>query len=413
MRKTTIIKALHICVFILFIILYFVFEEQDMIGSVMFHVDKTAASAPYRNHALLATTILTAVCCLWGRWSRNLFSITVILLYFVSLSFSLLHGPSEAKGALGYIVMTCAIVLPLLMYIFGYNLPYKISQKVIDRGIMFGMAFMGLFYAITMKSILLNYILHENFRDGTVYVFMMFMPMVMTFKNAKVRNIIIIFIVLAILTSLKRGGFVTILIALFVYLITAQHVSEKKIPAIVKILLFAIAIMAIFAVVIYINTQSEGKIFERFSTASADGGSGRNVVYLIVFEMLMSCEPLQLLIGNGWNSVASNSPLGLSAHNDYLEIAYDVGIIGLFLLLACVIQLGYITHKLVRKKSPLAPAFAASFVIFFFTSMTAHVFLYVLNMSALMLFWGYAIAKINILQKQKTEEITPPSIPSK
>ena len=390
MSKDRIISLLHATVYFLFILTYFFFEQQDMVGSIMFHVDSSINAAPYHNIALFAASCLTGICALLGRWPRTRLFLTLLLLYGLTIVIAAIHGPSDAKGMAGYLLFVLSLLLPLLLYVFGYNMAYKIPKATADRGILLGLLLLGISYALTMKDVLLNYFLIEGFRDGTVYVFMMFLPLAMMLSKAKIRYIVIILIALAVLTSMKRGGFVTVLLSLLVYVLTLQRVTDRRIPPIVKLLFFLLFVLALVAVIIYVNTQSGGVIFERFAQAGADGGSGRDKVYLISLDMILASDPLPLLFGHGWNTLALDSPLGLSAHNDYLEITYDIGLFGLLLLLVFLLHLGIHALRLVRQKSSLAPAFMASFVIFFFTSMTAHVFLYVLNMSALMLFWGYS-----------------------
>lgn len=401
MRKDSVVNFLHVSVYFLFIIIYFFFEEQDMVGSIMFHVDSNSNAAPYRNHALFAVVALTSLCALLGRWPRTRLFMTLFLLYSVTIIISAIHGPNETMGFVGYVMFLFPLILPVLLYVFGYNMSYKIPQKATDRGIIIGISLLGVFYALTMKNVFVNYFLIDDFRDGTVYVFMMFLPLVMTIRKAKIRYIIIAFIALAVLTSMKRGGFVTVLLTLLFYILTQQRVTNKRIPPIIKLVALVVFLVGLIGVIIYVNTQSGGIIFERFANAGADGGSGRDKVYMISLDMILSSEPLSLFFGHGWNSLAYDSPLGLSGHNDYLEITYDIGLFGLILLLAFLFHLGIHALRLVRQKSPTAPAFVASFVIFFFTSMTSHVYLYLLNMSALMLFWGYVGGK---LKQEKNEQ---------
>lgn len=403
MQKSVIVKLIHIGIFTLFIMLYFLFEEQSMVDSIMYHVDVNSNAAPFKTHSLLLLTALLSICCLLGRYPRNHISITLFLLYIITIAFAFLHGPVDGKGIISYVVLFCSLLAPLLIYNFSYNLAYKISQKTFDRGIALGIILLVVMYAITMKGVLINYVLDAEFRDGTVYVLMMFLPVVMTFNKKWTRRILIVLISISVLTSLKRGGFVTILLAVIAYLLTKQQVSQKSIPLVIKILISLIILLSIVGIIVYINVQTEGKIFDRFATASADGGSGRNIVYLVVLEMIGNSNLFELMFGHGWNFVLKDSPLELSAHNDYLEITYDIGIFGLFFLLFLLIHLFFITRNLYKQKSPNAPAYVASFVIFLLTSMSSHVFLYTLNISALTLFWGYIAGKEKQLSEVEVE----------
>ena len=80
MRKDSVVNLLHVSVYFLFIIIYFFFEEQDMVGSIMYHVDSNSNAAPFRNHALFAVVALTSLCALLGRWPRTRLFMSLFIL---------------------------------------------------------------------------------------------------------------------------------------------------------------------------------------------------------------------------------------------------------------------------------------------------------------------------------------------
>ena len=408
MRKSFIIKLLHVSVFMLFVLLYFGFEEQEMVATMMYHVDQTANSAPLRNLFLLASVVFMLPCCLLGKWPRIHFARFLLVMYIYVVVVSVFLGPVDNLGPVSYVVLLCATMLPLLVYNFVYNAAMKLNPRAIEYMVGGGLVVLALFYAITFRTVLVSYVLHAEFRDGTVYVFMMFLPFVMTLSNRKVRNVGILLIVIALASSLKRGGMVTAVISLIAYYLVGQRVSEQKTPGLVKLLAFFAVIILIIAGVVYINYTSDGMIFERFSTMDSDGGSGRDVVYAETWGLISDSDGLQLLIGHGWNHVQADSPLKVSAHNDYLEALYDLGLPGfLFMLLLLLLVFGT-AHSLVRQKSEFAPAYVASFMIFFINTMISHIFLYPLNMTALTLFWGYVAGRVKRAELEQSPQPLQP-----
>lgn len=148
-------------------------------------------------------------------------------------------------------------------------------------------------------------------------------------------------------------------------------------------------------------TQNDLSILDRLSNIQDDGGSGRDIVWAYTWRMITE-EPnvFPLLFGHGFNAVYSDSMLGLSAHNDFLEIIYDYGLIGLLLYLALYVQL-FSYYKRIKKLLPnIAGAFAASIVLPLCISMIAHL---VINPSLFMflcLFWGLCIGECDKRIKQ-------------
>ena len=407
MHKSLVIKLIHASVFLLFVILYIGFEEQEMVGTMMFHVDLTTNFAPFRNILLLAVSVFMLACCLLGRWPRIFFSRFLLVMYLYVVADSLVWGPTEGGGALVYVVLLFSTLLPLLVYNFSYNAAIKLPQKVIEVSMSIALVVLAAFYAKTFQMVMLSYVLDAAFRDGTVYVFMMFMPFVMTLGNKKWRNLGILLIFLALTSSLKRGGLVTSVIALVAYYLVGQRVNEKRTAGLVKILAFFAVLIFIIIVLIYINYTSEGMILDRFTQMDTDGGSGRDVLYATTWDLITDSNGIELLLGHGWNSVRIDSPLELSAHNDYLEAMYDLGITGFLFLFIFLLQLVWTSYRLVKSRSEYAAAYAASVVIFFVTTMISHLFLYPLNMTAMTLFWGYVAGKEQLKRENAAQKTEP------
>ena len=55
---------------------------------------------------------------------------------------------------------------------------------------------------------------------------------------------------------------------------------------------------------------------------SDTGGSGRDKVWKKTCEMIAESDFPYFIMGHGYNQVVQDSPLKLSAHNDFLEIIY-------------------------------------------------------------------------------------------
>ena len=86
--------------------------------------------------------------------------------------------------------------------------------------------------------------------------------------------------------------------------------------------------------------------------------------------------------------VRRDSPLELSAHNDFLEVLYDYGLIIFILYLALWY---YVIKRLVyhiRINSIYSLPYFCSFAIFLLLSMVSHLILYASYFNYLVMFWG-------------------------
>ena len=120
-------------------------------------------------------------------------------------------------------------------------------------------------------------------------------------------------------------------------------------------------------------------VFSRFSSISEDKGSGRDIVWRNVLDTYSKSPVLEKIIGHGHYSaiiVNRGHNIDLSAHNDFLEVLFDYGIIGLILYLLLHIYLIKRLFFLKRNKSELFLPYLASYITMFIMSMVSHLILY-------------------------------------
>ena len=107
-------------------------------------------------------------------------------------------------------------------------------------------------------------------------------------------------------------------------------------------------------------------------------------------KMISEVSMASLLVGEGYNAVLANSPLSFSAHNDFLEILYDYGIIGFVIYLFAIASVIWYALKMVLQKSPYAPNMVMMLVIYLILSLISHIAIY-FWMSIVMLTFAYLI----------------------
>ena len=238
-----------------------------------------------------------------------------------------------------------------------------------------------------------------------VYFFLTLLPLILYFfpKSKFFWILPCFFIVL----STKRTGILTIVFGLFLAQISNYHLMDslrKK----ARLIWSTIVLSAAFAAGLLLVTRSfQLGILERFLSLSQDGGSGRNEIWASILLHYFDGTTTQRLFGRGFQAVTELKLTGraILAHNDYLEILYDYGIIGLLLLLAWLVQLAYLYRRAWKAKLAILPSYTYALCCILFLS----VFSYLFIQSDLMLFMAsyLGIAAATISADHKRTVIQP------
>lgn len=101
--------------------------------------------------------------------------------------------------------------------------------------------------------------------------------------------------------------------------------------------------LGVFAALLVVGTMGfilpggQG-LLERFEETGVDTGGGRTLIWSVVIDGIMVSRPSELLVGHGFG--ASRELVGArftslsSPHNAYLQVFFDLGLVGLVLFLA-------------------------------------------------------------------------------
>lgn len=196
------------------------------------------------------------------------------------------------------------------------------------------------------------------------------------------------------LYSFKRGAQLSVLFALVLFILTEMK-SQKRSPLRIGFLL-AFVIGGTYLAVTYVNKKTEGFVFERFNDIEESGGSGRENIYSQVIQKYASSPINEQLIGIGMGGVKNKFQItnaqdgrSYSAHNDFLEMLVDYGIIGFVIYLRIII--GFISEMIRSRRLRLGAMYQMSLMtlaVFLTMSMVSHLFLYPSYVSFLMISFG-------------------------
>ena len=208
---------------------------------------------------------------------------------------------------------------------------------------------------------------------GTSYYVLFLLPMVLFAAHRWIKLLAIVITAVVVFSSFKRGGSIALVGATIVYLFVKEILLEHKFT---KLIWFITIIFLLMLLLIYIDNAMGNIISERIMNITEDGGSGRDEVWATTWKMIKRSDFGHLILGHGYDAVSKNSLLELSAHNDFLEVLYNYGIISLIPYLLIHIHLIKQICKSIKDQDKRAPIMSFTYVIFIVLSMISHVIVY-------------------------------------
>lgn len=234
-----------------------------------------------------------------------------------------------------------------------------------------------------------------------VFFISFLMPVVLLLRHWIVRASGMLLIFVAIVLSYKRMailGFLTSILVYFYYLSkTGLNIGLRKV---INVFMAAVIFMVVTAFSFrYLVTVERLDWAARMSDIIIGGGAGRLDFWREVFSALAMQPPDYWLFGHGYRSL----PLELSywAHNDFVEILYEFGLLGLTFYLMFVGKIFSIFFKMKRFGYRHVPAFAVSLVWYFWGAMTDVFINHPYWSLGIALFWGITIADFENAKRQK------------
>lgn len=255
------------------------------------------------------------------------------------------------------------------------------------------------------------------FSDGNVYVSgarnsvyycLLLLPILFIQRNKAVIVSSVVVSFVAIILSGKRAAFIALVLAL---LIPVFFFTDKKKRGIKQILALILLIVVLIAAYYYVTSVYEITLFERLGMLTEDGGSGRLEIYKSVLEGFGESSFFQKLFGHGYNGVASDAVIvkvngwdtsltATSAHNDFLEVLYDYGILGLILYIAMIIRMFRFAIRLKKIDFHYFRMYLSAMIIFLTMSMVSHLIIYPTYIAFLLMF--FSIGSSVVMKKEGT-----------
>lgn len=327
--------------------------------------------APINPIVLLLFLFASTCFCLLSKKKGKMpfFGKTFVVYYVYFIIISVFHAIYHPISGMG-ITVIIELFFPILIFYVSFfaqqdkALNNATKQMILVLYICFTYGLIRGFFSQTAY-------LEEDFvEQNNSYVFLMFLPFVLLVKNNdRNRWYYLIASIIAVVISMKRGGILGLLLGLVIYFVLKKRLDGNvKGTPVFRGLFYLIALVAI---VFFIDSLTGGMIMERFVGLSEDGGSGRDLIWLEVISYIASSSTFEKLIGHGFDTVKNVTTFEIGAHNDFLEMIYDIGWIGIGLFLIFVISL--IVFIVRNKKQYMVPSLGMAITAYLMVALAVHI----------------------------------------
>lgn len=257
-----------------------------------------------------------------------------VFLYIYMMIISLLSGINN-------ITEISNLIMPLVLGMLGTYINYDINHNLYRNFIKISALLLMLMY---VSQVLYGKYGHDPAGINSIYYLIVLFPLILDLPNTLSRNIIVILVILVTIVSLKSTALVIILVVLIIeYFYRIENKSFKFIIMPFTFIFLIGVVMIISKNILNID------IYNLYVRANIlDGGNGRTEIWANVIELYNTCSTSGKVFGNGFNMVAKLT--NLSAHNDFLEMLYDFGLVGLF---GIVYYIFFFLKNIVKQNSKL------------------------------------------------------------
>lgn len=182
-----------------------------------------------------------------------------------------------------------------------------------------------LFFTTGQDSIVISG--SEEVTNNGAYYLASIVPLLGIFFNRKISSVFLAIVMVLVLLGAKRGAIVCVGIELllYVYFLFKKSNSHNNPLKILGILI----ILSIFVYLIISTFNSNDYLQYRYNQTVSGDSSLRNEIYASALASFSEGNAFELLFGHGM--CACISEIGMYAHQDWLELLVDNGIVGTFL----------------------------------------------------------------------------------
>lgn len=297
-------------------LLYFMFPFPPMLWRIVFVVlCMYCISQSYKKYK-------------FSGFEKSVLIFTAFNLVYFFISYLWLDAPSTS-----FIGNVLFAMLALLLYSFLGAEKVLTDKFMMIISVIITIA--GIFYFYHVKELVLaRYLMSDDksvTNNGSV-VFLMVLPLLFLVKNRMISIVLFCVCLFFLIYGAKRGSILAAVIPVVLY-IYVFFKDDKK--SIFKILISMAVFTAITMWAIDLFFENEYLLRRMVSIKEGDS-SGRDVIYANAWNLWYNSDNMiNLLFGYGFQGMFHHTTR--MAHNDWLEILVDYGLIGCLLYLSIFI----------------------------------------------------------------------------
>lgn len=365
---------------------------------------------------------------LWNKSTSflQLFIILLCLIYFILIGKIRINEITFYAAILCFFMVSISVIIDtpenisvwskisksgiwFIVFLVGYNLSYYIKDKADISKII--TCLFALFSILFFSNLRTDYsVSNANFVFTSVYYLLCCAPFAFLGKNKIIRLISFTTIVLSVILSFKRSAIAVLILIIIALLFNnsdrfKREITNKKFfnRDQVFVILGAAVVFFMVSVIIYnLNFKDRNINMSTMARIWTNRFSGENTRILIqknVFSILWNSSIQNIIFGHGYNSVMYYSSSHLSAHNDYLEIMFNYGLITFFAFGVFIIKLIKNSKNIKNRCGNDAYCgYITALVIILASSIFSHMLTYSTYFLLLCLYLGYVLGLEEIVK---------------
>lgn len=295
---------------------------------------------------------------------------------------------------LGELTLTNVIMISYAPIMFIAFSQFKINPNFFEK-VSFGyILVVSVTYFFSRIVLGLNHGLVIN----SCYYLLLSIPSIYRFKSKKLKVFSFILVSAIVFFSMKRTALIVLLsVGLINFLL---NIARNRKVNLRKLTVFApvLVLMSLFIFLInqIIKAIYSRNIFDRFVMSEVPQNEGRIFLVKQLTEIFFRDSSLEnVFFGRGLNATALFTTNGLTAHNDFIEVLFNFGLIGLVLYLCIYIYMIKAIMNSKRKNKDTRP-FLAVFTIMLLVSLSSHLIFIPTYISILILNLSYKnVSEVN------------------
>lgn len=258
-----------------------------------------------------------------------MFIIYGILLLFSNHHYIIIFNWSEVPNST--FLKNIFLSLPNVYVFYYFSRKGYLTEKALKKWVIVFLA-SSVFRYIDNQMALLNMmqlkgVQTKEMTNNMGYLFVALMPTIAVFKDkVRIQYGILILCMAFIMMAMKRGAIIVGTIML-IYILYFNYKYNKNVSK-RKVIVFSLFIIVAAYFITEYMLESSDYFMSRIEQTKEGNSSGRNALYERYWNHFKNeTDIFKYLLGNG-----ANATLGIGvnyAHNDWLEIAIDEGVLGL------------------------------------------------------------------------------------